>query len=68
MKKILVLTAVVLFLVAHGAVAAMTIYQPLDLAFRTADHREIRHEEFFRSGASLGAFSRPRNAGHHTPD
>ena len=31
MKKILVLTAVVLFLVAHGAVAAMTIYQPLDL-------------------------------------
>jgi hypothetical protein len=32
MKKILVLTALVLFLVAHGAVAAMTIYQPLDLA------------------------------------
>ena len=32
MKKILVLTAVVLFLVAHGAVAAMTIYLPLDVA------------------------------------
>ena len=32
MKKILVLTAQVLFLVAHGAVAAMTIYLPLDVA------------------------------------
>jgi hypothetical protein len=31
MKKVLVLTTLVLFLVAHGAVAAMTIYQPLDL-------------------------------------
>jgi hypothetical protein len=30
MKKILVLTALVLFLVAHGAVAAMMMYQPLD--------------------------------------
>jgi len=32
MKKILVLTALVLLLVAHGAVAAMTIYLPLDVA------------------------------------
>jgi hypothetical protein len=31
MKKIVVLTALVLILVAHGAVAAMTIHQPLDL-------------------------------------
>jgi hypothetical protein len=31
MKKILVLTALVLFLVAHGAVTAMTMYSPLDV-------------------------------------
>jgi hypothetical protein len=32
MKKILVWTAPVLFLVAHGAVTAMTVYSPLDIA------------------------------------
>jgi hypothetical protein len=32
MKKILVLTALALFLMAHGAVTAMTIYSPLDVA------------------------------------
>jgi len=32
MKKILVITAVVLFLVAHGTVAAIAIYSPLGIA------------------------------------
>jgi hypothetical protein len=32
MKKILILAALVMFLVAHGAVTAMTIYSPLDVA------------------------------------
>jgi hypothetical protein len=32
MKKILVITALVLFLVAHGTVAAIAIYSPLGIA------------------------------------
>jgi hypothetical protein len=31
MKKILVLTALILFLIAHGAVTAMTVCSPLDV-------------------------------------